>query len=169
MGILCMMLPSSPASEGISLMLNSEDPQERDELTRTWRDHKLEELNFVGTLVSQLHRYTLSPSHTTCGNTRVPYSPHASAPRARGPTSSATAAKSHGPSAPSGSAVLSLPSSLSLLPLRRAYGCIGCQPTATGCARFAPASADATAPRPTATSPTGSRCTPGMRARPSSS
>ncbi|KFH45568.1 hypothetical protein ACRE_035840 [Hapsidospora chrysogenum ATCC 11550] len=50
MGIFGMKLPSSPASEGISLMLNSETPQERDELTRSWRDHKLEELNFVGTL-----------------------------------------------------------------------------------------------------------------------
>src|SRR5687768_14001491 len=33
------------------LILNAEDPNERDELTKTWRNHKLEELNFVGTLV----------------------------------------------------------------------------------------------------------------------
>lgn len=41
---------TSSAYEGISLMLNSTDPQERDELTKGWRDHKIEELNFVGTV-----------------------------------------------------------------------------------------------------------------------
>lgn len=35
-------------------MLNAEDEQEQDELTKNWRDHKLEELNFVGTLVRSL-------------------------------------------------------------------------------------------------------------------
>lgn len=39
------------AYDGIDLMLNCEDDGERDELTRNWRDHKLQELNFVGTVV----------------------------------------------------------------------------------------------------------------------
>ncbi|KAI9903446.1 hypothetical protein N3K66_002798 [Trichothecium roseum] len=44
------VVPYSTAYDGIALMLNSNDSQERDELTRNWRDHKLEELNFVGTV-----------------------------------------------------------------------------------------------------------------------
>lgn len=40
----------STAYEAMCLILNAEDPNERDELTKTWRNHKLEELNFVGTL-----------------------------------------------------------------------------------------------------------------------
>lgn len=40
----------SSAYDGIDLMLNCEDPEERDELTKKWRDHKLQELNFVGTV-----------------------------------------------------------------------------------------------------------------------
>lgn len=45
-----LLLGSPPAYEGISIMLNCSDPQERDVLTKGWRDHKLEELNFVGTV-----------------------------------------------------------------------------------------------------------------------
>lgn len=37
-------------------MLNADTEEERDQLTRNWRDHKAEELNFVGTVVSTLHR-----------------------------------------------------------------------------------------------------------------
>ena len=36
----------------VYILLNAEDPKERDELTRQWRDHKLQELNFVGIVVS---------------------------------------------------------------------------------------------------------------------
>lgn len=32
-------------------LLNAEDLGERDHLTREWRDHKLQELNFVGVVV----------------------------------------------------------------------------------------------------------------------
>lgn len=44
----------STAYEALYIMLNAEDEQEQDELTKNWRDHKLEELNFVGTLVRSL-------------------------------------------------------------------------------------------------------------------
>jgi hypothetical protein len=44
-------MSGSTAYDGITLMLNCEDDAERDELTRKWRDHKLQELNFVGTVV----------------------------------------------------------------------------------------------------------------------
>ncbi|CAH0017055.1 unnamed protein product [Clonostachys rhizophaga] len=38
------------AQDGIEIMLQCEDGELRDELTKRWRDHKLEELNFVGTV-----------------------------------------------------------------------------------------------------------------------
>lgn len=37
--------------DAIVLMLNAEDELERDDFTRNWRDHKIEELRFVGTVV----------------------------------------------------------------------------------------------------------------------
>lgn len=52
------ILSTSVAYEGVVLMLNSDTLQERDQLTREWRDHKVEELNFVGTVVSN----ALAPS-----------------------------------------------------------------------------------------------------------
>ncbi|KAF2801613.1 uncharacterized protein BDZ99DRAFT_492563 [Mytilinidion resinicola] len=45
--------PDAVAYEPIEILLNTEDKTERDELTRQWRNHKLEELNFVG-IVSAL-------------------------------------------------------------------------------------------------------------------
>lgn len=47
------------AYDGIDLMLNCENEEERDDLTQKWRDHKLQELNFIGTVV---RRHT-SPEH----------------------------------------------------------------------------------------------------------
>lgn len=44
---------SSTSYDGICKMLNEEQQEEKDELTRRWRDHKIEELNFVGTVVSK--------------------------------------------------------------------------------------------------------------------
>ena len=41
---------TSSAYDGICIMLNAADLQERNELTKGWRDHKIEELNFVGTV-----------------------------------------------------------------------------------------------------------------------
>lgn len=40
----------STAYDAICIMLNAEDREEQDELTKNWRDHKLEELNFIGTV-----------------------------------------------------------------------------------------------------------------------
>ncbi|CAJ2510364.1 Uu.00g050670.m01.CDS01 [Anthostomella pinea] len=43
-----LVAPSATTYDSMEIILNTEDPEERDELTRTWRNHKLEELNFVG-------------------------------------------------------------------------------------------------------------------------
>lgn len=43
---------NSTSYESIYLLLNADTEEERDDLTRRWRDHKLAELNFVGTVVS---------------------------------------------------------------------------------------------------------------------
>lgn len=43
-----LIVPSGTTHDTISLLLTAETEQERDELTKQWRDHKLEELNFVG-------------------------------------------------------------------------------------------------------------------------
>ena len=42
----------STTSDPIEILLNTEDHDHRDELTKQWRDHKLAELNFVGVVVS---------------------------------------------------------------------------------------------------------------------
>jgi len=47
-----IVAPDAIAYQPIEILLNTEDKAERDELTRQWRDHKLEELNFVGIVVS---------------------------------------------------------------------------------------------------------------------
>lgn len=41
---------TSTAYDTIIRMLNEDDKHKKDELTKNWRDHKLQELNFVGTL-----------------------------------------------------------------------------------------------------------------------
>jgi hypothetical protein len=38
----------------IFLLLNANDKDERDQLTRQWRDHKIQELSFIGTVVRAL-------------------------------------------------------------------------------------------------------------------
>ncbi|KAH9884225.1 hypothetical protein F4778DRAFT_787848 [Xylariomycetidae sp. FL2044] len=43
-----LVAPSSTTYDSMYIILNTRDPAERDELTRNWMDHKLEELNFVG-------------------------------------------------------------------------------------------------------------------------
>ncbi|KAJ2903316.1 uncharacterized protein MKZ38_010067 [Zalerion maritima] len=45
-----IVVSSDTTFDSVVLMLNAETPEERDELTINWRDHKLEELNFVGTV-----------------------------------------------------------------------------------------------------------------------
>lgn len=37
--------------DSIYIIINTQDEQERDNLTERWRDHKLEELNFIGIVV----------------------------------------------------------------------------------------------------------------------
>lgn len=43
-----LMKPLQTTYETITILLVAETEQERDELTKQWRDHKLEELNFIG-------------------------------------------------------------------------------------------------------------------------
>jgi len=50
MSKLNLLTGPSVAYEAICLMLDTEDQEKQKELTETWRDHKLEELNFVGTV-----------------------------------------------------------------------------------------------------------------------
>jgi hypothetical protein len=42
---------TSTSADTIIQMLNEDDQTQKDEMTKNWRDHKLQELNFVGTLV----------------------------------------------------------------------------------------------------------------------
>lgn len=44
---------STTTYDPIKALLNAPTEEERDELTQKWRDSKLEELNFVGIVVSQ--------------------------------------------------------------------------------------------------------------------
>lgn len=44
--------PDPSTYDPIEILLNSEDGQDRDDLTVKWRDNKLSELNFVGIVVS---------------------------------------------------------------------------------------------------------------------
>lgn len=44
--------PDSTTYDPIEILLNTEDEDERDDLTILWRDNKLSELNFVGVVVS---------------------------------------------------------------------------------------------------------------------
>ena len=45
-------MPDSSTYDPIEMLLNAEDPEERDELTERWRDNRLAELSFVGVVVS---------------------------------------------------------------------------------------------------------------------
>jgi len=44
--------PDSTTYDPLEILLNTEDADEKDELTTLWRDNKLSELNFVGVVVS---------------------------------------------------------------------------------------------------------------------
>lgn len=46
---------TSTSADTIIQMLNEDSQTEQDEMTKNWRDHKLQELNFVGTLVSDFY------------------------------------------------------------------------------------------------------------------
>lgn len=43
---------STTTYDPVFALLNAETEERRDELTEKWRDHKLEELNFIGIVVS---------------------------------------------------------------------------------------------------------------------
>lgn len=44
--------PGASTHDPIEILLNTEDPDERDRLTELWRDNRLNELSFVGVVVS---------------------------------------------------------------------------------------------------------------------
>jgi hypothetical protein len=44
--------PDASTYEPIEMLLNTSDPEEQDRLTELWRDNRLNELNFVGVVVS---------------------------------------------------------------------------------------------------------------------
>jgi hypothetical protein len=56
-----IVVPDAIAYEPLEILLNAEDEAERDDLTRRWRDHKLEELNFVGIAVSRCLAHGFGP------------------------------------------------------------------------------------------------------------
>ncbi|EON64095.1 hypothetical protein W97_03325 [Coniosporium apollinis CBS 100218] len=47
-----LLAPDSTSYDPVLILLNTEDKEERDKLTRQWRDNKLSELNFVGIVVA---------------------------------------------------------------------------------------------------------------------
>lgn len=44
--------PGASTHDPIEILLNTEDAEKRDELTENWRDNRLNELSFVGVVVS---------------------------------------------------------------------------------------------------------------------
>lgn len=51
---------NSTGCDTIIRMLNEDDKENKNEMTKNWRNHKLEELKFVGTLVGSLQPATVS-------------------------------------------------------------------------------------------------------------
>lgn len=47
-----LIAPEQTTRKALSVLLNEDDPEEKDRLTEQWRDHKLAELNFIGVVVS---------------------------------------------------------------------------------------------------------------------
>ena len=47
-----LIAPSETTYGSIMILLNCENQEEQDNLTRQWRDHKLNELSFIGVVVS---------------------------------------------------------------------------------------------------------------------
>lgn len=45
--------PGASTHDPIEILLNTEDPDEQDRLTELWRDNRLNELSFVGVVVSR--------------------------------------------------------------------------------------------------------------------
>lgn len=55
--------PDPSTYDPIEILLNTQDPDERDELTVRWKDNKLSELNFVGVVVCIFLRFEF---HISC-------------------------------------------------------------------------------------------------------
>lgn len=53
-----LIAPEQTTHKALSVLLNEEDPEEKNRLTEQWRDHKLAELNFIGVVV-RLYRSLL--------------------------------------------------------------------------------------------------------------
>lgn len=85
---------TSTGCDTIIQMLNEDDKKVKDEMTKNWRNHKLEELKFVGTLVCSTCPVTVSlPFVDVC---RALFSPVVSAQRVPGRMFYQTASLSHG-------------------------------------------------------------------------
>lgn len=56
---MASLFKSTTSYDPIFALLNAETEEERDRLTEKWRDHKLEELNFVGIVVCLEEGYLL--------------------------------------------------------------------------------------------------------------
>ena len=48
------------------VLLNEEDPEKREQLTEQWRDHKLNELSFIGIVVRMLRAKRLLSRTADC-------------------------------------------------------------------------------------------------------
>lgn len=48
-----LVAPSQTTHSTLTALLNEDDPEEQDRLTEQWRDHKLQELNFIGVVASR--------------------------------------------------------------------------------------------------------------------
>ena len=55
--------PGASTHDPIKILLNTEDPEERDRLTDSWRDNRLNELSFVGVVVRSLLPSGLDSNH----------------------------------------------------------------------------------------------------------
>lgn len=109
---MASLFKSTTTYDPIFALLNAETLEERDFLTGKWRDHKLEELNFIGIVVSTLsdvlyssiRLYNHIPDYTLCSElepavlirNRLPYSRVSSHQPAHGLPSFEMAQYSHG-------------------------------------------------------------------------
>ena len=135
--------PDPSTYDPIAILLSTEDDKERDELTTRWRDNKLQELNFIGVVVS-FSAITILPgvgcsSYTTTHGSRhmtnhaasLPFSQVSLHPPAAGLTFCPTAKPPHGLSAHLGTAASSSPYSASCVRPTKQCGSIACLLIAT--------------------------------------
>lgn len=85
---------TSTGCDTIIRMLNEDDKKVKDEMTKNWRNHKLEELKFVGTLVCSIWLVIVFlPFANSC---RALFSPAVSAQRVHGRMFYQMASLNHG-------------------------------------------------------------------------